>query len=95
MNRSQEEYASNESLAEGHKHSSANEKRESLTANRSARAHELSDTGSARQRKELYDAIDESEAHMKQHERVLKEEFVAANRADILRGVQEKQHHLS
>lgn len=73
----------------------AEEKRALGLEQKSKVAHLAStDVKSARVRKELYDAIDESEKHMIHHEALLKAEMVEAQRADHLNAVREKQAHL-
>jgi hypothetical protein len=47
-----------------------------------------------RERKELWDRLDESERHRRSHEALLRHEAAEANRVDYLQGIKEKQAHL-
>jgi hypothetical protein len=77
-------------------HSQAKATRQKSLEKKSQNAHHYSseDITQVRARKELYDALDESEKHGKAHELRLKAELSEANRVDFLHAIQEKQKNL-
>ena len=88
-------YQDTEQYEETLKHQHADEKRRDLLTKKQQKAHEsLEDVEKAQMRKELYDRLEESERHMKEHDLELKQEMVEANRHDNLQGIKERQAHL-
>ena len=83
------------SQTELHKHEHAADLHKTNLESKSKAAHKSSeDVSQARARKELHDAILDSESHMKAHEKTLKNELAQANRADHLNAIKEKQQYL-
>lgn len=95
LDRQDEISKSRDSLHEEGRHSNASLKHEETLLAKKKAAHLSSeDVDEARKRKELYDRLEESEKHRKQHDLELKQELAQANRHDIIEGIKEKQHHL-
>jgi rubrerythrin len=81
--------------AEIHRHEHAEHMAEIRIQDKRSSASSLTKmVDSVRSRKELYDAIDESEKNFRHHEMELKNELAAANRADNINRIIEKQASL-
>jgi hypothetical protein len=78
--------------AEKHKHAIERSKEE-IEKKRDHAKRTNEDVLDARSRKELHDAIDESERGRRAHDLELKAGLAEANRVDYLHGIQEKQRH--